>query len=250
MPVQSSLIRRLIEIVRKVCKPLNRDFHEIRKLNNYFGAKKFFEACHKRISKELFQELAFYKRIIGTEYEFTLFPLDGEENFIRGVPFFCVAILLKRNSAPYACVIEAPLFYETFWAEKTYFAYLEDANSTSRLKVSNAGNLENSMVLFNTAGLLKEKLAPNHHRCLGSIILSAAMLASARADILVLTEPEHINSNMLELCELLITESNGEKILYSAQNKDQNNIMANKKDNKIIFTNPFLKNIFLKSPNI
>ena len=54
-------------------------------------------------------------------------PLDGTTNFLIGLPFFAVNIALARRGKVVAGVTHVPLLAETFWAEKTKGAFLNDS---------------------------------------------------------------------------------------------------------------------------
>ncbi|MGE0046014.1 MAG: inositol monophosphatase [Hyphomonadaceae bacterium] len=45
-------------------------------------------------------------------------PLDGTQNFVRGMPIFAVNVALAREGKVIAGVTHVPLLGETFWAEK------------------------------------------------------------------------------------------------------------------------------------
>jgi len=59
-------------------------------------------------------------------------PLDGTENFLHGIPHFCVSIALERDGEPVAAVVYNPINDDAYWAARGAGAY---ANNR-RLRVS------------------------------------------------------------------------------------------------------------------
>ena len=76
-------------------------------------------------------------------------PLDGTSNFLHGIPHFAISIAVQEPRLDgsgwgevTAGVIYHPVNDETYWAEKTRGAWLQDA----RLRVSGRRNLADALV--------------------------------------------------------------------------------------------------------
>ena len=76
-------------------------------------------------------------------------PLDGTSNFLHGIPHFAVSIAAQEPKPDgsgwgdvVAGVIYQPITDETFWAEKTRGAWLQDA----RLRVSARSRLSDALI--------------------------------------------------------------------------------------------------------
>jgi myo-inositol-1(or 4)-monophosphatase len=215
MSIYSNEIKKITEIIRKVCNPVVRDFHEIQRIRDSRNISDFFKHCYTRVENFLVYELKDYKEKAQIDYKIILFPIDGKRNFINGIPFFTVSVLLKYENEPFICVIEAPLFNCTFWAEKDSGAFLEDLTGVKRLKVSNTSDINNALVLINS--MEADSLVNfNNYRYFGSNTLNAAYVACGSADAFII-DTKKVNYNMVLLAKLIIEESKG-KVL---QHKDE-----------------------------
>jgi len=55
------------------------------------------------------------KKVEGSsEYTWVLDPIDGTNNFITGIPFFCISLGLLKNNDYYAGIVHNPVLGETF----------------------------------------------------------------------------------------------------------------------------------------
>ena len=71
----------------------------------------------------IFAEEGEYKTT-DSEYNWIIDPLDGTNNFSRGIPIFCVSIALAKNNEVILGVIYDVLKNELFTAEKGKGAFL------------------------------------------------------------------------------------------------------------------------------
>ena len=60
-----------------------------------------------------------------SEYTFVLDPLDGSNNFVLGIPVFCVSIGLLKGKEIIAGVIYHPILKDIYFAEKGEGAYFK-----------------------------------------------------------------------------------------------------------------------------
>ncbi|WP_051579655.1 inositol monophosphatase family protein [Neorickettsia helminthoeca] len=210
MGIRSSTVRKVTEIIRKVCNPLVRDFHEIQRLQGSPNLGTFFQEAYSKVGSRLERDLRDYNIATGSQYKIVIFPVDGKENFLRGIPEFTVSVLLKKGDEPVICVIEAPLSYTTFYAERSYGAYLEDLGGIVRLKIKTFTDIGNTVALLNYP---ENQFSFRECRLLGCDSLSAAYLASGRADALLLNT-EIVNPNMLLLVRLIASESSARELKF------------------------------------
>ena len=60
-------------------------------------------------------------------YTWIIDPIDGTNNFIHRIPFFCISIALLKDKEPYIGVCCNPMSRETFWAQNGQGAYRNGA---------------------------------------------------------------------------------------------------------------------------
>lgn len=80
-------------------------------------------------------------------YKWIIDPLDGTNNFVRGIEEFCVSIALVKNDDIVLGVLFNPVTDKLFVAEKGRGASL----NSRKIKVSEEKNLENMIACFDTS---------------------------------------------------------------------------------------------------
>ncbi len=136
----------------------------------------------------LSEETRFSTSVVG--YTWIVDPLDGTNNYVFGIPHFCVNIALVSNDEILLGVTYDPMKRELFHAEKGKGAYL---NSVS-LRVSQMGLLKDSSIGFDlgyndTEGKnmldIANKLCGRVHcmRMMGSAALGLAYVACGRISL-------------------------------------------------------------------
>jgi myo-inositol-1(or 4)-monophosphatase len=125
-----------------------------------------------------------------TDCTWVVDPLDGTNNYVFGIPFFCVNVALVRGEDILLGVTYDPLRGELFRAEKGQWAYLND----SPLRVSKENSLRAAVIGFDL-GYSRErgremldvadKLWGQVHcvRLLGSSALGLAYVACGRISL-------------------------------------------------------------------
>lgn len=83
---------------------------------------------------------------IESEFVWYVDPLDGTTNFAHGFPVFCVSIALYQGQTPLVGVIYDPLRDECFFAARGEGAFLQGNGQTTRMQVSTASELVNSLL--------------------------------------------------------------------------------------------------------
>jgi myo-inositol-1(or 4)-monophosphatase len=165
MAAISGLIRVMERAARKAGGRLRRDFGEIEHLQvSRKGPADFVSKADQQSERTLWDELRAARpdwgflleeagEIAGEEGKprWVIDPLDGTSNFLHGIPHFAISIAAQEPKLDgsgwgevVAGVVYQPLTDETFWAEKSRGAWLQDA----RLRVS--GRRQSSEALIAT----------------------------------------------------------------------------------------------------
>jgi myo-inositol-1(or 4)-monophosphatase len=118
-------------------------------------------------------------------------PIDGTNNYLRGLPYFCISIGLEEQQAngtaePIAGVVYAPATDELFWAERTHGAYCNNR----RLRISECHRLEEAMAVVSSRTIFRQPAAHPldgiaSMRCFGASALDLAYFAAGRIEVLV-----------------------------------------------------------------
>lgn len=212
MTLKSAFINVMERAARKAGRGLTRDFGEVEQLQvSPKGPHDFVAAANAKTSKILREELARARPDFGLLakdaaetaapdglHRWIVDPLDGAENFLHGIPRFCISIAVERNTVSagrtrretIAGLVYNPLTDETYWAEKAQGAFLNDR----RLRVSGRRKLDESLIgigcpvihgaqgkmIFTSAERLLNRAGGL--RLLGSPALDLAYVASGRLD--------------------------------------------------------------------
>lgn len=163
MAVISGLIRVMEKAARKAGQRLRRDFGEIENLQvSRKGPADFVSKADYASERTIYDELlaarpdwGFVLEESGTiegapgKSRFIVDPLDGTSNFLHGIPHFAISIAVQEPRADgkgwgdvVAGLVYQPITDESFWAEKTRGAWLQDR----RLRVSSRRNLDEALI--------------------------------------------------------------------------------------------------------
>jgi len=163
MAAVSGLIRVMEKAARKAGGKLRRDFGEIEHLQvSSKGPSDFVSKADLRAERTIYDELLAARPgwgfvleeagvIAGEEGQprWIVDPLDGTSNFLHGIPHFAISIAAQEPKLDgsgwgevIAGVVYNPITDETFWAEKTRGAWLQD----KRLRVSGRRNLSEALI--------------------------------------------------------------------------------------------------------
>ena len=127
-------------------------------------------------------------------YSWTIDPLDGTKNFIRGKPAFCSMIALLWNGQPIECWIWQPLVKILFYASDYCGAFRIDEISETRLRIEGRPfevdlmcGSGNSLGLEDAKkDLLQERLLGlADRRFPGSAGIQACLIANGEEDYLI-----------------------------------------------------------------
>lgn len=163
MAAVSGLIRVMEKAARKAGGKLRRDFGEVEHLQvSRKGPSDFVSKADRIAERTLWDELKVARpgwgflmeeggEIPGEEGKprFIIDPLDGTSNFLHGIPHFAISIAVQEPKLDgtgwgevTAAVVYQPITDETFWAEKSRGAWLQDA----RLRVSSRKHLSDALI--------------------------------------------------------------------------------------------------------
>ena len=163
MAAISGIIRVMERAARKAGQRLRRDFGEIEHLQvSKKGPADFVSKADRMSERTLWDELRAARPDWGFLMEeggeipgqdgkprFIIDPLDGTTNFLHGIPHFAISIAAQEptlNGKGWgevtAGIVYNPITDESFWAEKTRGAWLQDR----RLRVSSRRHLDESLI--------------------------------------------------------------------------------------------------------
>lgn len=163
MAAISGLIRVMERAARKAGGRLRRDFGEVEHLQvSRKGPADFVSKADMRSERTLYDELQAARPNWGFVLEeagviegepgmprWIVDPLDGTSNFLHGIPHFAISIAAQEPKPDgsgwgdvVAGVVYNPITDQTFWAEKSRGAWLQDA----RLRVSARSRLADALV--------------------------------------------------------------------------------------------------------
>lgn len=163
MSAISGLMRVMEKAARKAGQRLRRDFGEVEHLQvSRKGPADFVSKADQAAERTLWDELRAARPGWGFELEeggtiegepgkprFIIDPLDGTSNFLHGIPHFAISIAVQEPTLDgkgwgevTAGIVYNPITDESFWAEKTRGAWLQDR----RLRVSARRHLDEALI--------------------------------------------------------------------------------------------------------
>ncbi len=184
MTLRSPLIKIMQDAALKAGRGLIRDFGELEHLQvSRKGTADFVTSADLRAEKRIIETLQKARpdySILAEEsgltqgkdkqYKWIIDPLDGTNNFMRGIPHFCTSIALEQTVGDkrevVAGVIYAPVLNEWFMAEKDQGAFSENR----RLEVSRKDSMQEAML----ASYLKRTDADKERKDIASLTGSGA----------------------------------------------------------------------------
>jgi len=150
-----TVMQRAIEAA---AKSLIRDFGEVEQLQvSLKGPGDFVSAADKRSEKILFEELQKARPDFGFLMEeggevpakgrdsgrrWIIDPLDGTDNFLHGVPQWCISLALEEDGEVTHGIVYDPIKDEKFYAEKGNGAFV----NSKRLRVSGRSEMPLCMI--------------------------------------------------------------------------------------------------------
>ena len=211
MAAISGLIRVMERAARKAGTRLRRDFGEIEHLQvSRKGPSDFVSKADQAAERTIWDELRTARpdwgflmeeggEIAGADGKprFIVDPLDGTTNFLHGIPHFAISIAVQEPTLDgkgwgevTAGIVYNPITDESFWAEKSRGAWLQDR----RLRVSSRRYLDEALIAtgipFSGRGDMGEWIRINSEigprvagiRRVGAASLDLAWVAAGRYD--------------------------------------------------------------------
>ncbi len=189
MQIISPNLNIMIKACEKASKILIRDFGELENLQvSKKGPKDFVTNSDKKVEKILIEELLKHKKnfsILSEEEGFIpnidknnkwiIDPIDGTNNFLHGIPHFCISIALESYEDIVSGIIFDPIKNEIFYADKNQGAYFNN----HRVRVSKKMRLDECLFATNKVGSSVERI---NCRISGSAALDLAYVSSGRFD--------------------------------------------------------------------
>ena len=187
----SSNLNMLANIIKKAGMGLSRDFSEIEQLQSSVkGHEEFTKAAIERtesiLRRELQKNRAQYpviskgEKAPKTNY-YLISPMDGEINFMHGVPYFSISVTEIDNGKAVATVISNPATAEVYFAEQGNGAFKEGTRNYERLRVSSRRELKNALIAVNGKTVLNDVTT----RIYGATSLDLAYVASGKLEGIV-----------------------------------------------------------------
>lgn len=187
----STNLNLLITIAKKAGNGLSRDFSEIEQLQTSIkGHKEFTKAAIDRTLSILRNELQKARPQYAVIAQggkapnaphFLVSALNGEINFMHGIPYFAVSIAEVVNGNVVASVIYNPATSDMFFAEKGNGAFKEGYRNHERMRVSARKDL--SMAVVSADDDISLSVAAV--RKFGAVSLDLANLAAGKFDGLI-----------------------------------------------------------------
>ncbi len=184
----STNLNLLMTIAKKASGGLSRDFSEIEKLQTSIkGHAEFTKAAIERtlgiLRTELQKARPQYAVIAKGDKapnapHFLVSALDGEINFMHGIPYFAVSIAEVVNGVLTSAVIYNPATSDMFFAEKGNGSFKEGYRNHERLRVSARKDLNIAVVVG--ADVYANSVAAT--RNFGAVSLDLANLAAGKVD--------------------------------------------------------------------
>jgi histidinol-phosphatase len=147
----------------------------------------------------------------GTDVRWIVDPIDGTQNFVRGVPVWATLIALERDGEPVVSVVSAPALHRRWWASRGEGAFADGET----IHVSGIARLEDASVSVTSpralarAGYERQYMALSHRawssRGLGDF-WQHCLVAEGAVDVVL--EPE-LNTWDYVPVQLIVDEAGG-----------------------------------------
>lgn len=194
----SALLHIMAKAADRAAFGIVRDFGELERLQvSRKGLKNFATSSDKNSESRIIYDLSrarpgfsFICEESGVlrneikDFIWVVDPIDGTNNFMRGIPYFAVNIALMQNKEFIAGVTLDPMRGDCFKAELRGGAFMGNRN---RLRVSGRDKIQEAVVALRADLSIEEKFASAGCiiRKTGSTALDLAYLAAGKYDVVV-----------------------------------------------------------------
>ncbi|MDR1391249.1 MAG: inositol monophosphatase [Holosporales bacterium] len=188
----------MFKAAEKAAFSLVRDFGELEKLQvSRKGFKNFVTSADKNSESKIIYELSKARAgfsficeesgsIPGEKKDsiWIVDPIDGTNNFMRGIPYFAINIALMENDEFVSGLTLDPMRRDCFKAEIGNGAFLGNRN---RIRVSGREDIEESVIVTRTSGAIDLKIVELGAilRKTGSLALDLAYLSAGKYDAVI-----------------------------------------------------------------
>lgn len=186
----------------RVAVGLVRDFGELERLQvSRKGVGNYVTSADTRSEKKIIEELSKFEpkySLICEEtglqenedkyHKWIIDPIDGTNNFRRGIPYFCTSIALMEYETSVAGLILDPIRGSCYKAAANSGAFVDGRN---RLRVSKVNFIKEAFVAYHNISYdVINKLANSSAilRKTGSVALDLAYLAAGKYDVVIAQE--------------------------------------------------------------
>lgn len=200
----------ITKAIDRASKVLLRDFGEIQQLQSSLsGIDKFIISSKRKTESVLIDELlssrpaagyiTFGIKKLGKHKDefFIINPIDGIENYKKGIPYFAMSVSLQIGDSIIAGAVYNPISDSLFYAEKGGGAFLSESRISRRMRCGTKLNLIDSTVLIssnfeksenNIKSTQIKKFFDNlsiHSRVFGASSLDLCYLADNKVDAFI-----------------------------------------------------------------
>ena len=101
----------------------------------------------------------------GGDVRWVVDPIDGTQNFVRGVPVWATLIALEREGEPVVSVVSAPALHRRWWATRGGGAFADDETirASGIVRLEDASISVTSPAAMSRAGLERQYMDLSHH---------------------------------------------------------------------------------------
>lgn len=209
--------------VMKASKNLIRDFNEVYHLQqNPKNIARFVVNSHERSQAICLEELdkssANTPKYTIQQYDkepeqdgLVIFPLEGIENFLHGIPLFAVGCALVRDNVTSA-FFYLPVFDEYFWVDQKEGAFYNQKKMHVGGRSSLSGSFIGGTYLVDKApqDLLKIRAQNAQYRSTGCDILDILHVSCGKLDATVIHKISQIK---VEIFDLFLQHSRGTSLM-------------------------------------
>lgn len=153
----------ITKAIDRASRVLLRDFGEIQQLQNSLnGVEKFIISSKRKTESILINELLASRPTAGyitmgikkigkhKDEFFIINPIDGIENYKKGIPYFSLSVSLQVGDSIIAGVVYNPISDSLFYAEKGGGSFLSESRISRRMRCSTKLSLIDSVVLISS----------------------------------------------------------------------------------------------------
>lgn len=198
MSSNSAILHVMSKAADKAAFVIVRDFGELERLQiSRKGLRNFVTSSDKNSESRIIYELSKarpgfsficeesgFSKNENTDSIWIVDPIDGTNNFMRGIPYFAINIALMENNEFIAGVTLDPMKGDCFKASLREGAYV---GNRDRLRVSGREQLREAVVALKTTFEIEEKIFVEGAiiRKTGSTALDLAYLAAGKYDAVI-----------------------------------------------------------------